>query len=172
MFSAADISDCELYRWTLTRRWREDRPVAVFCGCNPSTADARKNDPTILREIGFAERWGYGGLIKVNAYPFRTSKPRELARWCADDHDAYCDAMETNERHIIREAMATQLFVACWGGIAPSDWPSLLLSALREIRITVHHLGLTKDGHPKHPMARGKHRIPDNQKPIVWEPRS
>ena len=32
----------------------------------------------------------------------------------------------------------------------------------------VHCLGLTKSGMPKHPLARGQHRVPDGAQPQPW----
>jgi hypothetical protein len=29
-------------------------------------------------------------------------------------------------------------------------------------------LGATADGSPKHPLARGVHRVPDDRQPLVW----
>lgn len=69
--------DPPVYRWTLTRNLGGRRPL-VSCGLNPSTADARANDPTIRKEIGFAKLWQLDWLIKVNAYGFRTVSPRVL----------------------------------------------------------------------------------------------
>jgi hypothetical protein len=56
------------YRWSLTRRWAPG-PLLPWCGCNPSRADAEIDDPTIWREMTFAWRWGYGGIIKSLAVP-------------------------------------------------------------------------------------------------------
>ena len=30
-------------------------------------------------------------------------------------------------------------------------------------------LGVTKDGHPKHPLARGRERVPDDAPLVPWE---
>jgi hypothetical protein len=46
-------------------------------GANPSTADEKKNDPTIRKDIGFAERLGFGGLLKMNVGAFRATNPKD-----------------------------------------------------------------------------------------------
>ncbi|WP_020095016.1 hypothetical protein [Methylobacterium sp. 285MFTsu5.1] len=33
----------------------------------------------------------------------------------------------------------------------------------------VHCFGLTADGSPIHPMARGRSRIPDHAQPMLWK---
>lgn len=73
---AASISECGTYRWTLQRRWAAGERVCWIM-LNPSTADAERDDPTVLRCMAFSRSWGYGGLIVVNLYPFRSSKPAE-----------------------------------------------------------------------------------------------
>jgi hypothetical protein len=55
--SAAVVSECGLYSYSLTRRWAHG-PKALFVMLNPSTADAMVDDPTIRRCIGFARRQG------------------------------------------------------------------------------------------------------------------
>jgi hypothetical protein len=54
-----------------------------------------------------------------------------------------------------------------------SDAPSLTISAdlLAEIARWAHaevDRGLTQDGHPKHPLARGRHPVPDDVQPAAW----
>ena len=55
------------YRYLLWRRWDDQRPSVGIVMLNPSRADATVNDPTIRRCIGFAQRWGYGG-VEVGNY--------------------------------------------------------------------------------------------------------
>lgn len=69
---SARISRCGTYRCELRRWWRAGPPVAWLM-LNPSTADGLHDDPTLRRIIGFTYRWGFGGLVVVNLYPFRAS---------------------------------------------------------------------------------------------------
>lgn len=77
---AAVISACGAYRYSLTRKW-SDAPLLSFVMLNPSTADAKEDDPTIRRCIGFARREGAGGLIVANLYALRSPSPEAL--WSA-----------------------------------------------------------------------------------------
>lgn len=78
--STATLSEemIPLYRYTLGRRWDERLDYVLFVMLNPSTADATVNDPTIMRCIGFADSWGYGGIEVRNLFAFRTAYPKEL----------------------------------------------------------------------------------------------
>lgn len=79
-FSDACFSPCRTYRYSLTRTWggAYTLPPLVAIGLNPSTADEKENDPTITREIDFAQRWGHSGLLKVNLFAYRSTDPDAL----------------------------------------------------------------------------------------------
>ena len=74
MTGTAWISECGRYRYSLTRRFADGLDL-VFVMLNPSTADADKDDPTIRRCCGFADRMGFGGIIVVNLFALRAAAP-------------------------------------------------------------------------------------------------
>lgn len=76
--TAAEFSTDRQYRYSLTRIWDRDRAKCLLIGLNPSKADENYNDPTIRRCIGFAWRWGYGGIHICNLYGYMATHPREL----------------------------------------------------------------------------------------------
>jgi hypothetical protein len=78
MISKASLSRDQKYRYSLTRIWDEQKECVLFIGLNPSIADAIGNDPTIRRLIGFAQRWGFGGIYVCNLFAYRTPDPRAL----------------------------------------------------------------------------------------------
>lgn len=78
MESTAAISPCGTWRYRLTRRWNKELRVAVFIMLNPSTADADKEDPTIRKCMGFAEKNGLGGIEIYNLFAYRTTNPKIL----------------------------------------------------------------------------------------------
>jgi len=43
-------------RRLLWRSWNVNRPVCNFICLNPSTADEKKNDQSVLKMLGFSER--------------------------------------------------------------------------------------------------------------------
>jgi hypothetical protein len=75
--SEAYLSDDRRYRYWLLRIWDDALPVMANIGANPSTADETVNDPTIRKDIGFATRLGFGGLLKLNVGGFRATKPKD-----------------------------------------------------------------------------------------------
>lgn len=88
----AIISDCGHYRYELRRTWA-NAPYVVWVMFNPSTADAAQDDPTIRRCVGFSNTWGYGGIVVVNLFAYRTKSQKELLNFIGDpigpDNEAY-----------------------------------------------------------------------------------
>ena len=77
MRTEAYLSDDRRYRYWLLRVWDDSLPMMANFGSNPSTADEKENDPTIRKDIGFADRNGFGGLLKLNVGGFRATRPRD-----------------------------------------------------------------------------------------------
>jgi len=166
----------DIYRYSLWRRWDVDKPMCLFVGHNPSTAAAIAEDPTTRRWRKFAEAWGYGGYVAVNLYPYRSPTPSLCYAW----HDAKLGengstelevaiAMQQNIGAILAEAAACFRVVVCWGEIArPTAVVPRVIGALYEKHPDLYCFGTTKSGAPKHPMARGKSRVPDDFQPVIW----
>lgn len=177
IFGEATFDDHRQLRWSLRRWWRAG-PYACWIMLNPSDAGAERNDPTMWEVIFHTYRLGFGGLVVVNLYPFISANPAACKRWA--DYDApgrgpdwwVRDRLLDNLQLVGRTAKEADACFAAWGASAFDDawtervveevlsgdapWPDLLC------------LGTTADGSPKHPLARGHHRIPRDQQPIVW----
>src|SRR6478736_7196430 len=82
--SQASISSDQIYRWWLFRLWNLKLPLIIWIMMNPSTADHRKNDPTIMKIIRYSQLWGYGAILVLNIYAFRSSKPENMPKKLAD----------------------------------------------------------------------------------------
>lgn len=80
MRSGAAISECGTYRYVLWRYWDEALLPLVWIMLNPSTADGKVDDPTIVRVMNFTRAWGYGGCRVINLYALRATDPKELRR--------------------------------------------------------------------------------------------
>ncbi len=108
MTKNAVISEDQLYRYSLERVWDTSKPTVLFICLNPSTADAKTDDPTVRRMIGFAKQFGFGRLLVGNLFAFRATKPSDLLAANAPigpENDTYLSKM-ANEAHTI---------IAAWG---------------------------------------------------------
>lgn len=143
----AVISGDERYRYLLTRRCGPRLRPVVFVMLNPSTADARVDDPTIRRCVGFARTWGYDVMCVVNLYALRATDPRDLRK--AED-----PVGPDNDRYLAHARRIVNVFggivVAAWGGFAPTDRVAAGVAALGDVPL--HCLGVTKYGQPRHPL--------------------
>ena len=140
---SANISDCGQYRYWLRRG--SEANALLFIMLNPSTADAVKDDPTIRRCSGFAEKNGYSGIVVANLYAYRATKSRQL--WAADD------PVGPENDYILEQLVQKQADIVCaWGGKAKPE------RVARFAEIVNHHdfqllcLGTTKSGAPRHPL--------------------
>ena len=100
----AEISECGRYRYALRRRWDDSKPAVMFIMLNPSIADARQDDPTIMKCIRYAQSWGYGELLVGNLFAWRSSRPEALlstADPVGPDNDAALLAMAQRASRII-----------------------------------------------------------------------
>src|SRR5579859_5421149 len=109
MRTEACLSPDRIYRYWLLRVWDESLPVNCVCGVNPSTADERENDPTIRKDIGFSERQGFGGLLKLNVSAFRSTDPRKVHLQPPGEDNTARDL----KRYY--ETFNAQQFIAAWG---------------------------------------------------------
>jgi hypothetical protein len=166
MRRSAIISECGTYRHELRRIWDDRLPLLVVCMLNPSKADSEVDDPTILTLIHFASFWGYGGILVVNLADFRASKP--------DDMFAAANPCSTvNARHqylalAYAKEHRKEVLVAWGNDGAVYGADRLFDDTAKSLGIRTICLGLTLSGAPKHPMARGKHRIARDQRPQLW----
>jgi hypothetical protein len=91
------------YRYRLTRTWGNG-PSLIFLLHNPSTADERKDDPTITRCMGRASNEGYGGVVILNLFAMRATDPKDLL-YVEDaigpENDAYLHNELSNAHRIV-----------------------------------------------------------------------
>lgn len=138
------------------------RRTLCFVGQNPSDAGADRNDPTVHRCIHLTRILGFGRFDLVNEWDLISSTPDVLATHPEPNGPE-------NDRYIVATARAAQLVICAWGsGGALFDRDKAVCELLRRAGVSMFHLGLNLDGSPKHPHARGKHRIPDAIVPTMW----
>jgi hypothetical protein len=163
MTRGASLSRCGAYRYHLWREWDTDKPRMLLIMLNPSLADHQRDDHTITKSIAIARNLGCGRLDVGNLAAFRSPHPAELKR-AADP------VGPGNDRHLARMLSAADLVVCAWGAHAEA-LPARVRAVARLVKragVATYALKLTNDGHPSHPLARGKGFIPITVEPIPF----
>jgi hypothetical protein len=154
--SGAIFSGCNQYRYRLWRTWDAALPRLNFVMLNPSTADHLVNDPTVERCERRARMLGYGCLLVTNIFALRSTDPEQL--YLVDDPIG-----PENDLSILLAAVAAGKVICAWGahGIL-QERAAAVLGYLR-CHVDLWHLGLTKGGHPRHPLYVGY-----DVQPALW----
>lgn len=155
--STAIYSDCERYRYSLTRVWDEGGTKVHFVMLNPSTATEVQNDPTVERCERRARALGHGAFRVTNIFAWRDTDPRKMR--------AATDPIgPQNDQAILEGAAWADLTICAWGTHgAHLNRGAQIESLLRDGGHQLFHLGLSKAGHPKHPLY-----IAYTQGPEIW----
>lgn len=147
--SSALYSPCETYRYALTRVWNEDGKKLLYIMLNPSTATELKNDPTIERCERRARMLGFGSFCACNLFAYRATNPKELKK-------AKEPIGPDNLAQIMIYARRADTILCAWGTHgAHLDMGQTITQLLREEGFELYHLGLSKSGHPRHPLYIG-----------------
>lgn len=155
--SVAEYSDCERYRYTLTRVWDPGGARALFIMLNPSTATEVQNDPTVERCERRARTLGFGAFRVLNIFAWRATDPRDMRA-------ARDPVGPENNRAIVDSLDWADRVICAWGthGKHLGRGPEVE-RLLREAGARLYHLGLSKEGHPKHPLYIGY-----TVQPVPW----
>ena len=157
----AKFSPDRKYRYLLIRQLGFGDGAVMFLMLNPSTADETRNDPTIRRCINFGKAWGYGWLYVCNLSSFRATDPKEMLA-AEPEPDA---VWEENLRTILSVAHRCDRVIAAYGAYADAlpvvydektgarlNREGFVIEALKANGHDVQCLGMTRHGHPKHPL--------------------
>lgn len=156
--STAVYSDCERYRYSLTRVWNDHAGKVLFVMLNPSTATEVQNDPTVERCERRARTLGFGGFRVTNIFAWRDTDPRNM-KAATDPIGPHNDAT------LVEGAAWADTIVAAWGthGVHMNRGSQVAV-LLKATQRPLFHLGLSKQGHPKHPLY-----LPYTQQPERWQ---
>lgn len=160
------LSDCGTYRYRLWREWERNLPTLAFLMLNPSTADHVANDPTITRCLARAIAGGYGRLEVANLFPLRATNPDELLNHA--DPVGPQGAGISADGAIMDVVGAASMVICAWGthpAAAARARDVVRLISACGARNRLYHLGLNKDGSPKHPLYIAASTRP---KPFEW----
>jgi len=152
--STAWYSPCGAYRYGLRRIWEARGPEVLYIMLNPSTATEQANDPTIERCQRRARALGFGAMRIANLFAYRATRPEDLRR--ASDPEG-----PENAALLGAWSGAVAMTLAAWGvhGAIQEAGPRAAVLLEGDVR----HLGLTKAGHPRHPLY-----VPYSVKPALW----
>jgi len=155
--SGAVYSDCERYRYSLTRSWDTAGKRLHFVMLNPSKATERQNDPTVERCERRARALGYGAFSVTNIFAWRETDPFAMRR-VAEPIGPHNDTI------ILEKTYWSDCTIAAWGTHgAHMDRGADVENLLRMAGKMPCHLGLTKHGHPRHPLY-----VAYTQAPVAW----
>ena len=143
----ASFSGCGDYRYLLGRQWGGAHDGWVtFIMLNPSTADAREDDPTIRRCVGFGKTMGVGALAVVNLFAYRSTDPKAL-------RSVIDPVGPDNDDMIVSACKGARHVICAWGTNGTLHGRDREVVALLESRgVLPKALDVSKDGHPKHPL--------------------
>lgn len=142
----AEFSPDKKYRFSLWRIWDLSKPLIMFIGLNPSTANERTDDPTIRRlagKNGFANKNGYGGFYMMNLFPFVTAYPAELKAQME-----FGGCLSQNNMWLEDVNLVCETIVFCWGNFDTFGRDKEVMAMFPAATC----MGVNKNGSPKHPL--------------------
>ena len=157
--SSASYSACEGYRYALTRTWAKQNRRLLFVMLNPSKATELANDPTVERCERRARALGYGAFRVCNIFAWRETDPASLKK-------ATAPVGPRNDAALV-EAAAWADDILCAWGVHGSHLArdSVVIGILTRSGKPLLSLGVTKDGHPRHPLY-----VAYAMRPEPWSP--
>lgn len=137
---SARFSVCGEHRLWLYRIWDETRPMIMFIGLNPSTANETEDDPTIRRVKAMAKAWGYGGVYMMNLFTYISTDPKKL--------DIINGNINTADFFLKKLAGKSKDVVFAWGNFNVFGRDTHVKAMFPNAKC----LHINKNGSPKHPL--------------------
>jgi len=145
----ASFSDDRKYRYALWRIWDNSKPLVMFIGLNPSTANETDNDPTIKSVCRIAKNNGFGGVYMMNCFPLVSTNPSALDEIVYTPLHDY--AVSKNNAWLNKAGKLCKEIVFAWGSFGV-----VIMSGrnadLMEMFPQAKALSINKNGSPKHPL--------------------
>ena len=144
--SKAIYSNCEKYRYSLTRVWNEKAKKLHFVMLNPSTATEIQNDPTVERCERRARTLTFGAFRVTNIFAWRDTDPKKMK-------SAKDPIGDENNEAILNGCLWADCTIAAWGNHGIHlDRGRYVMELLKNCGEPIFHLGISKVGQPKHPL--------------------
>ncbi|MFN8296760.1 MAG: DUF1643 domain-containing protein [Chitinophagales bacterium] len=141
--TGASFSHDRTHRYSLWRIWDENKPLVMFIGLNPSTANENENDPTIKSCMRIAKANGFGGMYMMNCWTYISRDPKLLKTNPMAD--------EWNNNLITVTASKCKDVVFAWGNFSIVSEKGRDRE-LYEMFPNAKALTVNKNGSPKHPL--------------------
>lgn len=158
----AELSVDRLYRYVLYRSldgaaWDAERSSegklrhsVLFVMLNPSIADERTDDPTVLKCMKFGRRMGMDRLVIVNLFAFRSTDPKALKA----QPEGFDVIGPDNNRVIMEQAKHASKIVCAWGNhgsylVRSTAVKGLIAGSTPE---TPTYFKVTNSNEPAHPL--------------------
>lgn len=140
----AEFSSCSKYRYALWRVWDKSKPLVMFVGLNPSTANEDENDNTIKSVQRIAKHNGYGGFYMMNCFAYVSTDPKQLI-------DVLPGEKELNFDWLQKIGSMCKDVVFAWGSftVVSDYYRDISLSKMFPNAKALH---INKNGSPKHPL--------------------
>lgn len=141
----ANFSPCRKYRFALWRIWDTSKPLVMFIGLNPSTANETEADPTIKSVIRIAKHNGFGGVYMMNCYPMVSTDPSKLLT------NSYPMEVIENELLLVIASQKCSEVVFAWGNfkvVQDTGRDQELIKLFPNAKA----IAVNKNGSPKHPL--------------------
>ena len=126
----------------------------IVIGINPSEANKERSDKTISRVIKYADMFGFDSFRMINIYPLRAKIFKDLP----SEIDKRLHEQNLIE---IRKSVAQASAILCAWGTHINDRRYFkecyddIVEIISGANIPTYCLGVTKHGHPLHPLLRG-----------------
>lgn len=148
---SAKFNKARTKRYSLFRKW-SDKPITVWIMLNPSVADEKRDDKTILKCIKFSKNWGYGGLYVINLCSDINTCPKETISKLNTNQEI--DSISLS--YMVDVIKNSKTVYCAWGfGISAPKWLTTILK-----NKTTKALALSKLATPKHPLYLDSKLIP------------
>ena len=156
MKSDAFFSPCRKFRWKLTRKINASSKELIFIGLNPSFAGVTNNDSTLNRIIDFCDLWGYGSLTVINLFGRIEKNPKRLISYKDPVGSKNDFELNTSIQYWFQNDIC-DLWIG-WGvnGTLMNKNEYVLRKIQNYNSKRPYVIGLTKDGHPRHPLYTSK----------------
>ena len=139
----AEFSECRKYRYALWRIWDRTKPLAMFIGLNPSTANETESDPTIKSVGRISKHNGFGGFYMMNCFAFVSTNPGDLELESNND---------VNDFWLNKIAAECKTIVFAWGNFDVVKKTGRYWEIKQMFGDEAMVLSQNKNGSPKHPL--------------------